>query len=137
MRKADGNKIWIDISGAAISYDDTMSLWLINDISKLKALEEKLNHKLDHDFLTGLPTRASFMSHALIELRRSVRSETPPSLLMLDIDFFKVVNDTHGRQTGGVALKSIAGHIISTLRDFDIGGRIGGEEFVILLPQTN
>lgn len=137
MRKADGNKIWVDISGAAISYDVTMSLWLINDISKLKALEEKLNHKLDYDFLTGLRTRASFMSNALIELHRSVRSETPLSLLMLDIDCFKVINDSYGHQTGDVALKIIAELIISTLRDFDVAGRIGGDEFVILLPQTN
>ena len=137
MRKADGNKIWVDISGAAISYDLTMSLWLVNDISKLKALEEKLKHELDHDFLTGLRTRASFMSHTLIELHRAVRSNTPLSLLMLDIDFFKLVNDSYGHQTGDIVLKNIAELITNSLRDSDICARIGGEEFVIALSETN
>ena len=137
MRKADGDKIWIDISGAAIPYDLTMSLWLVNDISKLKALEAKLKHEVDHDFLTGLRSRASFMSQALIELHRAVRSNQPLSLLMLDIDFFKLVNDSYGHQTGDMVLKSIAELIKSIVRDFDICARIGGEEFVILLPETN
>lgn len=137
MRKADGNKIWIDISATAISYNVTMSLWLVNDISKLKALEEKLKHELDHDFLTGLRTRASFMSQALIELHRAVRSNTGLSLLMLDIDFFKLVNDSYGHQTGDIVLKNIAELIKNSLRDFDICARIGGEEFVIALSETN
>ena len=137
MRKADGDKIWIDISGAAIPYDLTMSLWLVNDISKLKALEAKLKHEVDHDFLTGLRSRASFMSQALIELHRAVRSNQPLSLLMLDIDSFKLVNDSYGHQTGDMVLKSIAELIKSIVRDFDICARIGGEEFVILLPETN
>ena len=137
MRKADGDKIWIDISGAAIPYDLTMSLWLVNDISKLKALEAKLKHEVDHDFLTGLRSRASFMSQGLIELHRAVRFNQPLSLLMLDIDFFKLVNDSYGHQTGDMVLKSIAELIKSIVRDFDICARIGGEEFVILLPETN
>ena len=137
MRKADGNKIWIDISGAAIPYDVTMSLWLVNDISKLKALEEKLKHELDHDFLTGLHTRASFTSRALVELHRAVRSNIPLSVLMLDIDYFKLVNDSHGHQTGDKVLKIFAKTIKSSLRDFDIFARIGGEEFVIVLAETN
>ena len=137
MRKADGNKIWIDISAAAICSNVTMSLWLVNDISKLKALEDKLKHELDHDFLTGLRTRASFMSQALIELHRAVRSNTGFSLLMLDIDFFKLVNDSYGHQTGDIVLKNIAELIKNSLRDFDICARIGGEEFVIALSETN
>ena len=137
MRKADGTKIWIDISGSAVPYDATVSLWLVNDISKLKALEEQLKYKLDHDFLTGLLSRESFMSHALIELNRAVRANSQLSLLMLDIDFFKLVNDSFGHQAGDEVLKSVAEHIKSILRDFDVCGRIGGEEFLILLPETN
>jgi diguanylate cyclase (GGDEF)-like protein/PAS domain S-box-containing protein len=137
MRKSDGNKIWIDISGAAIPYDTSLSLWLVNDISKLKALEEELKHQVDHDFLTGLRSRAWFMGQASTELNRAVRFNSPLSLLMLDIDYFKLVNDTHGHQTGDLVLKSVAQLTQSILRDFDICARIGGEEFVILLPGTN
>lgn len=137
MVKADGAKIWVDISGAAISYDKNLSLWLLNDISKQKALEDELKHKVNHDFLTGLNSRDWFMSQALTELNRATRSNSPLSLLMLDIDFFKKVNDTYGHQVGDIVLKSVANIAKSTLRDFDICGRLGGEEFAVLLPEAN
>lgn len=137
MKKVDGSKIWIDISGAAISYDKHLSLWLLNDISKQKILEDELKHKVNHDYLTGLNSRDWFMNQALIELNRANRFSSPLSLLMLDIDFFKAVNDTHGHQVGDIALKSVADIAKSTLRDFDICARLGGEEFAVLLPETN
>lgn len=137
MKKVDGSKIWIDISGAAISYDKHLSLWLLNDISKQKTLEDELKHKVNHDYLTGLNSRDWFMNQALIELNRANRFSSPLSLLMLDIDFFKAVNDTHGHQVGDIALKSVADIAKSTLRDFDICARLGGEEFAVLLPETN
>ncbi|WP_051901392.1 diguanylate cyclase [Methylotenera sp. L2L1] len=137
MIKADGTKIWVDISGAAISYDKNLSLWLLNDISKQKVLEDELKHKVNHDFLTGLDSRDWFMSQALTELNRATRSNSPLSLLMLDIDFFKKVNDTYGHQVGDIVLKSVANIAKSTLRDFDICGRLGGEEFAVLLPEAN
>lgn len=137
MKKVDGSKIWIDISGAAISYDKHLSLWLLNDISKQKTLEDELKHKVNHDYLTGLNSRDWFMNQALIELNRANRFSSPLSLLMLDIDFFKTVNDTHGHQVGDIALKSVADIAKSTLRDFDICARLGGEEFAVLLPETN
>ena len=77
------------------------------------------------------------MNQALIELNRANRFSSPLSLLMLDIDFFKAVNDTHGHQVGDIALKSVADIAKSTLRDFDICARLGGEEFAVLLPETN
>jgi diguanylate cyclase (GGDEF)-like protein len=137
MKKVDGSKIWIDISGAAISYDKHLSLWLLNDISKQKTLEDELKHKVNHDYLTGLNSRDWFMNQALIELNRANRFSSPLSLLMLDIDFFKAVNDMHGHQVGDIALKSVADIAKSTLRDFDICARLGGEEFAVLLPETN
>ncbi len=137
MRKADGTNIWIDISGAAISYDKHLSLWLLNDISKQKALEYELTHKINHDFLTGLGSRDWFMSQALTELHRAHRYNSSLSLLMLDIDFFKSVNDNYGHQVGDIALKKVADVIKNTLRDFDICARLGGEEFAVLLPETN
>jgi len=137
MKKVDGSQIWIDISGAAISYDKHLSLWLLNDISKQKTLEDELKHKVNHDYLTGLNSRDWFMNQALIELNRANRFSSPLSLLMLDIDFFKTVNDTHGHQVGDIALKSVADIAKSTLRDFDICARLGGEEFAVLLPETN
>lgn len=137
MKKSDGTLIWVDISGASISYDRNLSLWLVNDITKQKTLEEELQHKVNHDFLTGLNSRDSFMSHAQTELNRASRFNSPLSLLMLDIDFFKKVNDTYGHQVGDIALKCVASLAKSTLRDFDICARLGGEEFAVLLPETS
>jgi diguanylate cyclase (GGDEF)-like protein/PAS domain S-box-containing protein len=137
MRKSDGQKVWVDISGAAISYDQTLSLWLVNDISKLKGLEEELSHQVNHDFLTGLNSRSWFMRQAEIELHRAARYSNPLSVLMLDIDFFKHINDTHGHQAGDMVLKSVADLCKHMLRDSDICGRLGGEEFALLLPETD
>lgn len=137
MKKADGKRVWVDVSGAAIAYDASLSLWLLNDISKLKSLEEKLKNQVNYDFLTGLHSREWFMSQSELELRRAVRYDSPLSLLMVDIDFFKRINDTYGHQAGDLVLKSFADISRHALREFDICGRLGGEEFAVLLPETN
>jgi diguanylate cyclase (GGDEF)-like protein/PAS domain S-box-containing protein len=137
MRKSDGQKVWIDISGASISYDPTLTLWLVNDISKLKSLEEELSHQVNHDFLTGLSSRSWFMRQAEIELHRAQRYSNPLSIIMMDIDFFKRINDTHGHQAGDVVLKHVAELCRHMLRDSDVCGRLGGEEFALLLPETD
>ncbi len=137
MRKSSGQTVWIDISGAAIAYDPTLTLWLVNDISKQKSLEEELSHQVNHDFLTGLSSRSWFMRQALVELHRANRYHNPLSVLMLDIGFFKRINDTHGHQAGDIVLKSVADLCKQMLRDSDVVGRLGGEEFALLLPETN
>ncbi|MES2501341.1 MAG: diguanylate cyclase [Pseudomonadota bacterium] len=137
MRKADGSTLWADVSGGLVSYNASLSLWLVNDISKLKSLEEELKNQVNYDFLTGLHTRAWFMSQSEIELHRAVRYGSPLSLLMVDIDFFKRINDTYGHQVGDLAIKGFADMSRLALRESDICGRLGGEEFAILLPETN
>lgn len=137
MRKSNGQTVWVDISGASISYDPTLTLWLVNDISKQKELEEELSHQVNHDFLTGVSSRSWFMRQAIVELHRAIRYNNPLSVLMLDIDFFKRINDTHGHQVGDIVLKSVADLCRQMLRDSDVVGRLGGEEFALLLPETN
>ncbi len=129
--------MWIDISGATDSYDPTLTLWLVNDISKQKDLEEELSHQVNHDFLTGVSSRSWFMRQALVELHRANRYHNPLSVLMLDIDFFKRINDSHGHQAGDIVLKCVADLCKQMLRDSDVVGRLGGEEFALLLPETN
>ena len=89
------------------------------------------------DYLTGLNNRGHFMELAEHELSRSIRYEIPLSILMIDIDFFKRVNDSHGHKAGDLVLKKLAEICRLTLREIDILGRIGGEEFAIFLPETN
>ncbi len=88
------------------------------------------------DPLTGWNNRRRFFSQAQNELERSLRYGHPLSVIMLDIDNFKDVNDQHGHLVGDQVLQAIAKRIANNLRTPDLGGRYGGEEFVILLPET-
>jgi diguanylate cyclase (GGDEF)-like protein len=89
------------------------------------------------DPLTSLLNRRVFMESLDREFARAKRHETPMSLIILDIDHFKSVNDTYGHQTGDLVLKWLAGVLSSTARAGDIVGRVGGEEFGIILPWTD
>jgi diguanylate cyclase (GGDEF)-like protein len=89
------------------------------------------------DSLTGLLNRRQFMESADRELERSRRYRRDLSVIMLDIDFFKKVNDTYGHLVGDQVLQAVAAKCRANRRQADLIGRYGGEEFVILLPETN
>ncbi|MBB1384604.1 diguanylate cyclase [Pseudoalteromonas sp. SG45-5] len=106
----------------------------------LRELEEK-NRELEQlnteDALTGVKNRRFFDKKLIMELRRSRREQTPLSIIMLDIDHFKLVNDTYGHLTGDQVIKAVSGIIKNNLkRPLDEVARYGGEEFVVLLPNT-
>ena len=88
------------------------------------------------DAKTGLLNAATWERQATTELTRAVRTRTALAIAMLDIDRFKVINDTFGHLVGDQVLKEIARTLTNQLRDYDVAGRFGGEEFSILLPQT-
>jgi diguanylate cyclase (GGDEF)-like protein len=88
------------------------------------------------DFKTGLLNIVTWQRQATAEVTRAVRTRTSLAIALLDIDRFKVVNDTYGHLTGDQVLKEIARTMTSLLRDYDLAGRFGGEEFSVLLPQT-
>ncbi|MFA6789318.1 MAG: diguanylate cyclase [Arcobacteraceae bacterium] len=98
---------------------------------------KELEHRAYFDYLTGLSNRRYFIEQAELELSRYNRYSGELSLIMFDIDFFKKINDTYGHNIGDLVLQKIADVSRTILRDIDIIGRIGGEEFVILLPQTH
>lgn len=106
------------------------------DITDRKHLQFKLERQAHIDYLTGVSNRRHFMQQAELELNRSIRYDNPLSIFMMDIDFFKKINDSHGHKTGDTVLKKLAEVCRETLREVDIIGRIGGEEFAILLPET-
>lgn len=106
------------------------------DITERKHLEEELNRQAYLDYLTGLPNRRSFMEQGEAELKRTRRYESTFSILMLDIDHFKKINDAYGHQSGDFVLQKLAVIFWEVLRDVDITGRLGGEEFGIILPET-
>jgi diguanylate cyclase (GGDEF)-like protein/PAS domain S-box-containing protein len=106
------------------------------DITEHKELETKLEHQAHTDYLTKLPNRSYFYEQMEKEFARDNRYHTPLSIAMVDIDHFKVINDTYGHEIGDRVLKEFARVCLETLREQDIVGRIGGEEFAILFPET-
>lgn len=108
----------------------------IRDVTERKEAEDKLRKLATTDPLTGLSNRRFFMESAEEALQRALRYERELSLLMMDIDFFKNVNDTYGHDAGDDVLKGFASAGLKILRNIDVFGRIGGEEFSILLPDT-
>jgi diguanylate cyclase (GGDEF)-like protein len=115
-----------------ISYAANMAAIAIENSNTRAELERRAYS----DYLTGLPNRRYFIEEAEVELSRFHRYGGQLSLIMFDIDRFKQVNDAYGHSIGDRVLQKIADICRSSLRDIDIIGRIGGEEFAILLPQT-
>jgi diguanylate cyclase (GGDEF)-like protein len=89
------------------------------------------------DSKTGLLNVSTWESEAEVELARAVRTHIPLSIALVDIDHFKTVNDTHGHLVGDKALRAVTSALRSQLRPYDLAGRFGGEEFVILLPHAS
>ena len=106
------------------------------DVTDRRRLERDLELQARTDPLTGLFNRRHFMTLAEADLARATRYRLPLSAIMLDIDHFKRINDSRGHRTGDLVLQNLAQLTKQTLRDVDIVGRLGGEEFAILLPQT-
>lgn len=106
------------------------------DITARKRLERALELQANTDSLTGLDSRAHFLDVAGKELARLRRHPAPMALAMLDLDHFKRVNDRHGHEVGDRVLVAFARVCRHKLREIDLMGRLGGEEFAVLLPDT-
>jgi diguanylate cyclase (GGDEF)-like protein/PAS domain S-box-containing protein len=102
-----------------------------------RAAQEELEHRAYYDYLTNLANRRYFIERAESELHRAQRYQTALSMIMLDIDHFKKINDEFGHKMGDKVLQALAKTALATLRDADVIGRIGGEEFAIYLPETH
>ena len=105
--------------------------------NSLRELSEALRDSALHDSLTGLDNRRSLMERLREETERAIRKSTPYSLAILDVDRFKSINDQFGHEAGDKALCAISEAIQRSLREYDVCGRWGGEEFLVLLPETS
>jgi diguanylate cyclase (GGDEF)-like protein len=104
---------------------------------ELRATQRKLEEQSITDSLTGLRNRRFFDERLHEEFGRAQRYSDPVSLIMLDLDHFKRVNDRYGHQVGDMVLREAAGLLKGSLRDPDIPARYGGEEFAVILPKTH
>jgi len=154
LRRKDGSVFWASHSACGmfegigdLKYFDAV----IQDVTEEKMAQQalldknvslqKANEKLGRmartDGLTGLLNRQYFMQRLQEEMDRSRRYDTPLSILLMDLDHFKNVNDTWGHLAGDAVLLAAAGEITNRMRDTDIAARYGGDEFIMILTQTN
>lgn len=109
---------------------------LIHEVERRQEVEEKLKILVSTDELTNAYNRRAFNSYLHINIARAKRYNEPLSILMLDIDHFKNINDSYGHDVGDLVLKALAHIAKGSIRQEDIFARWGGEEFTVLLPQT-
>ncbi|MFP4127989.1 MAG: diguanylate cyclase domain-containing protein [Desulfonatronovibrio sp.] len=107
---------------------------MVRDVTEQKAAEETIRHLAYHDMLTSLPNRTLFMDRLNQEIARADRNQSGLALMLLDLDRFKEINDTMGHHAGDEVLKQMALRLKSLLRDSDTVARVGGDEFMFLLP---
>jgi diguanylate cyclase (GGDEF)-like protein/PAS domain S-box-containing protein len=139
-RCADGNYRWVfDSVIPRLDVEGKPSGWVGTsvDISERKALEEQLRHQAEHDPLTGLVNRRRFEAEFARQIERARDHGQPGALLLLDVDHFKPINDTHGHAHGDRVLLDVASALRERLRASDAVARIGGDEFAILLGRVS
>lgn len=140
MVRKDGRIINISISSRAL-YDDRGAFagveGIYRDVTQRKIMERELQRLATIDPLTNIANRRAFLEQADLIFKSSQRYLSNMNMLMLDLDFFKAINDKYGHLGGDKVLTRFAQTVALELRDSDLFGRIGGEEFCILLQQFN
>ena len=128
-------------SRTSFSEEDAQLLWILSLVVENLLTRDFANEALIKfaftDFLTGMKTRGYFETQLEREIKRAERSKGPLALVMIDIDHFKILNDTHGHHVGDVLLRDVSTVLMKDMRQIDTVARYGGEEFVLILPETN
>lgn len=133
-RHKDGSLLSVEVSASAVPFKDGEALcYIIRDVSERKALEEQLRYQAFHDSLTGLPKRALLLDRLGHALSRTGREDRPVAVLLLDLNHFKMINDSLGHDAGNAVLVGVAERIRTSVRPGDVVGRIFGDEFAVLL----
>jgi diguanylate cyclase (GGDEF)-like protein/PAS domain S-box-containing protein len=135
--RKDGTLFWNQLHVAPVldSHGDTTHwVGVINDITASKRYQQELEHQSTHDALTGLPNRNLFHDRLEQAIAYAARYGHQLWVVVLDLDNFKLINDTLGHAVGDALLQTVAGRLRGALRDSDTVARLGGDEFILLLP---
>ncbi|MDP9139899.1 MAG: EAL domain-containing protein [Pseudomonadota bacterium] len=138
--RSDGSRVPVQVAVTALRGDSHEIVGFLStayDVTDRKLREEYINHIAHHDQLTGLPTRELLHDRLDVSLARAVREKTKVGVLMIDLDFFKRVNDSLGHHIGDQLLKVSSTRIASAVRSSDTVARMGGDEFVVILPDLS
>jgi diguanylate cyclase (GGDEF)-like protein/PAS domain S-box-containing protein len=137
--RPNGQTVWVRISSSLVRDADGNSLHFVSQIENVtdrKRAEQRLKELADHDSLTGLLNRRRFDEELRLTLLRLRRHGGHAVLLLLDLDCFKLVNDTHGHKTGDEVLAAVAATLREQLRETDVVARLGGDEFAVIALET-
>ncbi|RLD11734.1 MAG: hypothetical protein DRI56_00435 [Chloroflexota bacterium] len=140
MRRRDGAIIWVQDTAQVIRDDKGQILYYqgsLEDITERKRMAEAIKHMATHDALTDLPNRRLFNDRMKLEMAHASRNRRLLGVLLFDLDGFKLVNDTLGHSTGDKLLKILSKRLLSTLRESDTIARMGGDEFLVILPDID
>ena len=139
VRRKDGSYSWFDASATNMLGDPAVRGLVVNlrDITERRTFEERLAHQAFHDSLTRLPNRALFHDRLRQAMVRRRQDASTAAVLFLDLDRFKVVNDSLGHDVGDQLLIAVANRVGFCLRDQDTLARISGDEFMVLLESVN
>jgi len=131
VHAADGAWRWFEFTASNQMHNPSLTGVVINarDISENRAFQERLTHEAQHDALTGLPNRRRMQD----VLGASLRFDAV-AVLFVDLDGFKPVNDAHGHEAGDELLRQVAARLSACVREQDVLSRVGGDEFVVLMP---
>jgi diguanylate cyclase (GGDEF)-like protein/PAS domain S-box-containing protein len=137
LRRKDGNHVWVLENGNLMEGTDgspSLIEGTVIDITERKRAEEQVKHLAFHDSLTGLPNRLLFHDRLRVAMVHANRYREKLAVLFLDIDRFKVINDSLGHPIGDELLRRIAERVGGCIRQEDTIARLGGDEFTVLLP---
>jgi diguanylate cyclase (GGDEF)-like protein/PAS domain S-box-containing protein len=138
LRRADGTSVWVALTVSGDGQMPPLSLiYQVQDISERRVLEGRLEHLIDHDFLTGLFNRRRLEQELDHEIARQRRSAPRAAVLMLDLDGFKAVNDRFGHAMGDELLRGLSEDLHARCRETDVLARLSGDEFALLMPDTD
>ncbi|HET7607673.1 MAG TPA: EAL domain-containing protein [Gammaproteobacteria bacterium] len=139
LRK-DGTPVWVGLTIASKRDRDgeyRYDISVVEDISARKGAEERIQYLATHDGLTGLPNRVMFGQILQLAIETARRYDRKLAVLFIDLDRFKIINDTLGHEAGDVLLREMAARLRECLRASDVVARLGGDEFVVLLQEIN